>query len=164
MRENLTGFHPVRGFVDQVFILRQILERRMCQRNSFHLSCLSVRLPETEFALLEIFHPNSPREIMFFRVTPSHLSFFNFIIEMVMGIALSSFENNCNNICPGLNLSNLKYADNGGLLSEDSSKLQVFQGPLNDTSNFWMGFALSKCKMLFQDVIGSRPNLVLVRE
>lgn len=62
---------------------------------------------------------------------PPPLSSFNFVIEVGVKIALSSYENGNTGICSGKSLSDLECADNLLLLSKDSSKLQIFLDNLN---------------------------------
>lgn len=53
------------------------------------------------------------------------ICFLNFVMEMIIEIALSSYENVGINICANRNLSDLEYADDFMLPSEYSSKLIV---------------------------------------
>lgn len=76
-----------------------------------------------------------------------------------MKISLSSCKNNDIDICSDRNLSDLEYAEDAVLFSEDPNELQVLLDCLND-SMCGMRFALWKCGMLLRGCIGSKPNLV----
>lgn len=79
-----------------------------------------------------------------------------------MKIALSSCKNSRIVNWPNRELSDLEYADDGGLPSDDSSKLLVFLNLLNgNVSMFGVYFAPSKCKMLLEDWISSKSNIGL---
>ncbi|VDP82162.1 unnamed protein product [Echinostoma caproni] len=63
---------------------------------------------------------------------------------------------------PGGRLSDLEYADDILLLSDDPGKLQAFLDSLNaSVAMFGMRFAPSKCKMLLQDWVDPAPSLTL---
>lgn len=84
--------------------------------------------------------------------------FFSFAIGIVTVAALSSYENGGIDICPNSNLSELEYADDVVLLSQDSIKLQVFLNHLIDGADIF-GVFLSplKCKMVLHDWNGLKP-------
>lgn len=80
---------------------------------------------------------------------------------MITRIILSSCESKAVNISSDKKLSNLKYRDDCVILGEDPRNLLVFLDSLNDSIGmFGMHFAPSRCKMLLQHCIGSKPNLV----
>lgn len=55
----------------------------------------------------------------------------------------------------------IENANDFALVSENSSKLLLFFNRLNDNMGMLgMGFATSKCEMLLQCWIGSKPNLI----
>lgn len=61
--------------------------------------------------------------------------------------------------------SHLEHEDDVVLLNEDQSKVHVFLDRLNDNANmFGMRFEPSKSKMLLEDWISLKPNLVRARE
>lgn len=72
---------------------------------------------------------------------------FDFVIGMVMKVAVSSFVNGCIDKCSDRHLSDFEYADGVVLVSEDISTLQFFLHRLNDSTEiFGMRFTLLKCK------------------
>ncbi|VDP41817.1 unnamed protein product, partial [Echinostoma caproni] len=80
---------------------------------------------------------------------------------MIIETALSSCEDSGIDLLPGGRLSDLQYADDIVILSEDPGKLQGFLESLSaGVAMFGMRFALSKCKMLLQDWVGPAPSLV----
>ncbi|VDP92533.1 unnamed protein product [Echinostoma caproni] len=82
-----------------------------------------------------------------------------------METALSSCEDSGIDLLPGGRLSDLDYADDIVLLSEDPDKLQTFLDNLNtNVAISGMRFAPSKCKMLLQDWVGPAPSLILPGE
>jgi hypothetical protein len=90
---------------------------------------------------------------------------FNFVIDTIFDTALSSCDDSGIEFLPGGKLSDLEYADDVVLLSENTGKLQVFLNELNScVAMFGMRFAPSKCKMLLQDWVGPAPTLTLAGE
>ena len=90
---------------------------------------------------------------------------FNFVVDTLLENALSSCEDSGIELLPGGKLSDLEYADDIVLLSEDPGKLQALLNCLsNSVGMFGMRFAPSKCKMLLQDWVDSTPNLTLSGE
>lgn len=75
-----------------------------------------------------------------------------------METVLFSCENRGIDICSDRKTSDLECADDVVLLSEYLSKLQVLDRLKG------IGFTSSKCKMLLQDRIDSRPKLVAASE
>lgn len=112
---------------------------------------ISMRTTEVKFVLTTMFHPNSPRELVFVRVAlPRFL--FCIVIVMIMKMAVSSYEYSGIDICLYRNLSDLEYTTDVVLLSADPSKLQVLFDSLNGSvSIFGVRFAPSKCKTPLQD-------------
>lgn len=74
-----------------------------------------------------MFHSRSPCEFVFVWVAFFHLTRFNFVMVMVMEIALFSCEISGVDICLDRSLFDLEYADDFVPLGEDSSKLHVFR-------------------------------------
>lgn len=148
VRTNQGGFRVSRGCIDHIFTLRQIKHRRMFSGpmisvfpnlqaafNSVDCTvlwyCPSLKCAPgkfipliqslysnnpTEFAPTAKFHPSSLRE---------SVSLVNFVIEMVMEIALSSCENSSTDNCLDSKLSDLEYVDDVVLVSEDRSKFSA---------------------------------------
>ncbi|VDP92715.1 unnamed protein product [Echinostoma caproni] len=88
------------------------------------------------------------------------------VINLILVIALSSCEDSGIDLLPGGKLSDLQYADDIVLLSQDPGcKLQAFLNSLSTSvAMFGMRLAPSKCKMLLQDWFGPAPNLTLTGE
>lgn len=81
---------------------------------------------------------------------------------MIMKWALSPCENSDIDVYLNAKLSDLEYADNVVLLSEDVCKLQAFLNCLNGTKDiFGMHIASLKGKISSEDCTGSKLNLVL---
>lgn len=79
-----------------------------------------------------------------------------------MKIALSSCGNGDTEICLDRNPSDLEYADDDVLLSEDSSNLQVFLHRLNNSVGiFGMHVGTSTVKMLLQNWMAETRSLFL---
>lgn len=88
-----------------------------------------------------------------------------FIIQIVIHLEPSSSEYSAIDIGLDINLFDLESADDVGLLSEDSSELYFSLGRPNDGIRmFGMHLPSSECKMLLQDWVVSKPNLVLTEE
>lgn len=82
-------------------------------------------------------------------------TFFSFVIETIMEVALSSYKNSANNIC----------SDDFAVFSEEPSNLQVFFYRLhNSVCMFGIHFAHSKSKVFLPACIGSKLNPVIVKE
>lgn len=78
-------------------------------------------------------------------------------------IGISARENGGISSSPDRKLFDLKYADSFVLLTEDTSKCQIFLACLNDSVNrLAMRFALQKCKMLLHDWLCCKLNLVIL--
>lgn len=123
------------------------------------------RVNDADDALLQLPVLNSPKFITRSGVLRSFLPFifvFNFVIVTVIEIALTSRDNSGTNVCADRSLSDLKYADDGGLLIEDPIKLQVFLDCPDDCVGiFGMRFVPSRCKMLLRDFTDSKSVLLL---
>ncbi|MBM6549358.1 reverse transcriptase family protein, partial [Streptococcus dysgalactiae subsp. equisimilis] len=143
--------------------------------------CLSVKgVPEKFISLIQSLYQNSRSRVRAYgELSPEFTTtsgvrqgcplspfLFNFVIDMILEIALSSCENSGIQLFPGGSvLSDLEYADDVVLLSEDAGKLQAFLDGLNySVGVFGMRFAPSKCKMLLHDWVGPAPNLILAGE
>ncbi|CAH8658448.1 unnamed protein product [Schistosoma rodhaini] len=77
---------------------------------------------------------------------------FNFIIDLLLEITLSSTESTGIDLLPGGPLSDLEYADDIVLFGEDAGNMQSLLLELsNNARMFGMRFSPSKCKLLLQD-------------
>lgn len=82
-----------------------------------------------------------------------------------MKLALSPFVDSSIDISSHTRMSNVGYADDVVLLSDEPSKLKVFPDRLNGiVCTFNMDFISSKFKMLLRDWVGSKPKLVRAKE
>ena len=90
---------------------------------------------------------------------------FNFVIDMILELSLSS-SNDCGvELLPGGRLTDIEYADDIALLGTDPSKMQLLLSNLGDVSaQFGLHFAPSKCKVLLQDWSGLQPSLMVSGE
>ncbi|KAK4468373.1 hypothetical protein MN116_000167 [Schistosoma mekongi] len=90
---------------------------------------------------------------------------FNFIIDVLLEISLTSFKSSGISLLPGGSLVDLEYVDDVVIFGEDAHSIQ---GLLNTLSNnagmFGMRFSPPKCKMLLQDWPASFPKLVIGSE
>lgn len=87
--------------------------------------------------LMVFFHLNSPRKVVSVGIVLFH--FFNFVLEMVLEIALSSCKDGSTDVCSDGNRPDSKYAGRIVLLSGDSTKFQVFLNrPNNIIGVFWV--------------------------
>ncbi|CAH8675424.1 unnamed protein product [Schistosoma haematobium] len=85
---------------------------------------------------------------------------FNFIIDLLMEITLSSTEFSGIDLLPGGPLIDLEYTDDIVLFGEDADKMQSLLIALsNNARMFGMRFSPSKCKLLLQDWSASTPEL-----
>nr|CAX83711.1 endonuclease-reverse transcriptase [Schistosoma japonicum] len=85
---------------------------------------------------------------------------FNFIIDLLLEVTLSSAEFSGIDILPGGPLIDLEYADDIVLFGEDTDKIQSLLVALsNNARMFGMRFSPSKCKLLLQDWPASTPEL-----
>ena len=85
---------------------------------------------------------------------------FNFIIDLLLEITLSSTEFSGIDLLPGGSLIDLEYADDIVLFGEDADKMQSLLLELsNNARMFGMRFSPSKCKLLLQDWPASTPEL-----
>ncbi|RTG82230.1 uncharacterized protein DC041_0010142 [Schistosoma bovis] len=90
---------------------------------------------------------------------------FNFVIDVLLEITLSSSKFTGVELLPGGSLVDLEYADDIVLFGEDADKMQSLLTTLsNNASMFGMRFSPSKCKMLLQDWVTSTPELVIGSE
>lgn len=112
---------------------------------------------------MAIFRASSPLELMFVRVAANLLFPLNFTNEMGVETAPFSYGEIGIDICSDMELSNLEYADDVLLLSDDPSRLHIFIDPLNDSMCLRLGWT-KQLRMLFQDWIGSKPNIFLAGE
>ncbi|CAI2733840.1 unnamed protein product [Schistosoma spindalis] len=91
---------------------------------------------------------------------PLSLFSFNFIIDILMEITLSSTGFPGIDLLPGGSLIDLEYADDIVLFGEDTDKIQCLLVALsNNARMFGMRFSPSKCKLLLQDWSASTPEL-----
>lgn len=112
----------------------------------------------------KIFHSSLSQKMMHVRVSQFHYPF-NFVIEIIMEIALSSCENSDTEAYSSGDLPELEYASGVVLLSRDSFKLPVLLDCLNNsTGRFGMHSALFDCKTMLQHWVHLKPNLILVEE
>lgn len=101
---------------------------------------------------------------MFVRV-PTFPFLFYFVSEMNTKISQYSYGKGGTNMLSERNPSDLEYADNVVLLSEDLSKSQTFLDHVKDgVSMFGTHFLPSNCEMLLQNWAGSKPNLFLAED
>jgi hypothetical protein len=85
---------------------------------------------------------------------------FNFVVDLLLETALNGSENPGVDILPGDQLSDLEYADDIVLFSEDFSRMQNLLNKLDCcASMFGLRFAPSKCKFMLQDWAGDIPSL-----
>lgn len=192
MHKNQAGFSPCWGCINQICTLRQILRySHMFRRStiSFFLDLKTVFDLVDRASHWRVGHSNSLHSFNMYMNSQSwarvydylslemstridvHRAFslsasrFNPIIEIILEIDPSPCENSGINFCWDWNLSDVEYAHDVLLITEDSSNLQVF---LNCLSNFVVTFgtrfASPKCEMLSHDWISSRPNLVVTEE
>ncbi|CAH8430565.1 unnamed protein product [Schistosoma mattheei] len=90
---------------------------------------------------------------------------FNFVVDVLLEITLSSSKFTGVELLPGGSLVDLEYADDIVLFGEDTDKMQSLLATLsNNASMFGMRFSPSKCKMLLQDWVTSTPELVIGSE
>ncbi|VDO81413.1 unnamed protein product, partial [Schistosoma margrebowiei] len=90
---------------------------------------------------------------------------FNFVVDVLLEMTLSSSKFPGVELLPGGSLVDLEYADDIVLFGEDADKMQSLQTTLsNNASMFGMRFSPSKCKMLLQDWVTSTPELVIGSE
>nr|CAX82417.1 Retrovirus-related Pol polyprotein [Schistosoma japonicum] len=90
---------------------------------------------------------------------------FNFIIDILLELTLSSSGFSGVDLLPGDKLVDVEYADHIVPLGEDAEKMQDLSTTLNmNVSMFGMRFSPSKCKMLLQDWLDSAPKLVIRSE
>ncbi|TNN07625.1 Retrovirus-related Pol polyprotein from type-2 retrotransposable element R2DM, partial [Schistosoma japonicum] len=90
---------------------------------------------------------------------------FNFVIDMLLDITMSSSDFLGVDLLPGAPLTDLEYADDIVLFGEDADKMQSLLTTLsNNASMFGMRFSPLKCKMLLQDWVASAPELVIGSE
>ncbi|VDP33341.1 unnamed protein product [Schistosoma margrebowiei] len=90
---------------------------------------------------------------------------FNFVVDVLLEITLSSSKFPGVELLPGGSLVDLEYADDIVLFGEDADKMQSLLTTLsNNASMFGMRFSPSKCKMLLQDWVTSTTELVIGSE
>lgn len=97
---------------------------------------------------MALFYSNSPREVVFIMVAISPF-LYNFVIAMLLEMALSICENSGIDVFPHRKMTDMEYAVAVVLLSEDPSKFEVFIDRLNNNVyRFGVRFATSKSKVL----------------
>ena len=85
---------------------------------------------------------------------------FNFVMDSLLESAFSLSPHSGVELLPGGTVSDLEYADDFVLLSEDPGSLQDLLCSLDKSAAmFGMRFGLPKCKMMLQDWVGVTPNL-----
>ncbi|CAH8613849.1 unnamed protein product [Schistosoma guineensis] len=90
---------------------------------------------------------------------------FNFVVDVLLEITLSSSKFPGVELLPGDSLVDLEYADDIVLFGEDADKMQSLLTTLsNNASMFGMRFSPSKCKMLLQDWVALTPELMIGSE
>ncbi|VDP35344.1 unnamed protein product [Schistosoma margrebowiei] len=90
---------------------------------------------------------------------------FNFVVDVLLEMTLSSSKFPGVELLPGGSLVDLEYADDIVLFGEDADKMQSLMTTLsNNASMFGMRFSPSKCKMLLQDWVTSTPELMIGSE
>ncbi|CAH8871683.1 unnamed protein product [Trichobilharzia szidati] len=90
---------------------------------------------------------------------------FNFIIDVLMDLTLTHFNDSGIDLLPGNNLVDLEFADDIVLLGEDADKVQSLLNTLsNNLRMFGMRFAPVKCKMMLQDWTSPTPSLEIGSE
>ncbi|VDO59879.1 unnamed protein product [Schistosoma margrebowiei] len=90
---------------------------------------------------------------------------FNFVIDVLLEITLSSSKLTGVELLPGGSLVDLEYADGIVSFGEDADKMQSLLTTLsNNASMFGMRFSPSKCKMLLQDWVALKPELMIGSE
>ena len=91
---------------------------------------------------------------------PISLFLFNFVMDSLLESAFSLSPHSGVELLPGGTVSDLEYADDVVLLSEDPGSLQDLLCSLDKSAAmFGMHFAPPKCKMMLQDWIRATPNL-----
>ena len=84
----------------------------------------------------------------------------NFVMDSLPESAFSLSPHSGVELLPGGTVSNLEYADDVVLLSEDPGSLPDLLCSLDKSAAmFGMRFAPPKCKMMLQDWVGVTPNL-----
>lgn len=107
-------------------------------------SDLCIRTAKTEFPLVGVSQPITPREVVFNRVN-------NFVTVISTKKPISMYKKSGTDICSDRKLSDSKYADYLVPLSEDPNKVNDFLYHLSDSAgNFRMHFALLKCKCCYR--------------
>ena len=87
---------------------------------------------------------------------------FNFVIDVILEMSIPTSDAEGVELLPGCPLIDLEYADDIVLLGADPSKMQALLDKLQTaTKQFGMSFAPAKCKVLFQDWVGSKPSMVI---
>ncbi|VDO87663.1 unnamed protein product [Schistosoma margrebowiei] len=90
---------------------------------------------------------------------------FNFVVDMLLEIKLSSSKFPGVELLPGDSLFELKYADDIVLFNEDANKMQSLLTTLsNNASMFGMRFSPLKCKIFLQDWVALTPELIIRSE
>lgn len=106
-------------------------------------------------------HSSSPWEMIFDKVALFPLFLFNFSTELLMEAALSSCELGDINTPWDRYLSAPEYVVDIVLLNEEPNKLLIFLDYLNDSVGmFGMRVAFLRCKLVLEDWIGWKVNLV----
>ncbi|VDP92983.1 unnamed protein product, partial [Echinostoma caproni] len=83
----------------------------------------------------------------------------NFAMDLILEKDPSSCKDNGIDLLPGDKLSDLEYADDIVLLSENPAKLQSFLESFSaSVAMFGMRFQPSKCKLLLRDWVGPAPQ------
>ncbi|VDO69614.1 unnamed protein product [Schistosoma margrebowiei] len=99
------------------------------------------------------------------RYSPLSPFLFNFVVDVLLEMTLSSSKFPGVELLPGDSLFDIEYADDIVLFGEDADKMQSLLTTLsNNASMFGMRFSPSKCKMLLQDWVTSTPELVIRSE
>lgn len=139
--------------------------------------CLSLKgVPQKFITLLQSLYSNSCSRVRAYGELSSEFTtlsgvrqgcpispfLFNFVIDLLMETALSGCENSGIDVLPSRPLSDLEYADDIVLFSEDVTKMQNLLNNLDRCAGmFGLRFAPSKCKCLLQDWETPIPSLLI---
>ena len=108
-----------------------------------------------------VYRLSSPRSVVH-QGCPISPFLFNFLIDSLLETSFSLSPHSGVKLLPGGMVSDLEYADDVLLLSEDPGSLQDLLCSLDKSdAMFGMQFAPPRCKMVPQDWFGVTPNLAV---
>lgn len=188
-RENQVGFRSSRICIDEIFVLRQIVNRkRLMDPWSLFSLIRNQRLTKSIVQFFgaafywSVWKRNSFHFLILFKLLNSSSCQWGYFIwaptvndahqkcpishlHFTFKIAPSPCEKSGIDICSGRKLSDLEYADNVILQSEDPSKLQIFsQSSERVWSSMEFVFAPSSTRVLVQEWPKTKQNLIPAEE